>query len=426
MVAALVFHLTWVSGAAAESMSEKAVLECYIGQRPEDADHYLQPIRTATIERGFVVDAKPIADAFEQGHSLPGLGVGDDVIARYEDDVADGYATFRKTQWASAIDKLARALRVAELAGLAFVTDPELRAAQRTAIVVQALAYDKSGDHDTGLAVMEGLFRSFPGSATLKRTEYGPDAYTLNQDASKSVSKMKTGDLEVTVNDENVVIFVDWGWAEVAKAKKTGLVPGVHHVLLRKGSGSSAVGRSFLVTVEPGEVATLDVDWPVVSSIHTSERWTGCSFETAQDMEQHLAEVVALYQTTLGLSEVLVLTIGSDKISGRRTVRGILFTESVVRDHGISLEPVEPSVDYLHQLGAYLVGSVDYPPPRDPPSPAVEKRSSSSGGIVRWLPWSLLGTGVLAVITGGALSANVAETPATPRDQCRGRSRNSA
>jgi hypothetical protein len=99
-------------------------------------------------------------------------------------------------------------------------------------LAVLALSQARRGDSAGSVATMIELIRTFR-SQPIARADYGPDAERLYRAVWKQVQAMDRGQLAITVESDQAVIFVDGQIRGLGRATLTDLIPGVYRVFVQ-------------------------------------------------------------------------------------------------------------------------------------------------------------------------------------------------
>jgi hypothetical protein len=374
------------------------VLEAYTGDRPADASRLLGPVLDELATRGFAA-GDTVARQYEGQVSRAGQsasGLPSDFAAQ----VDRGFHSWVAGKFDDAIKALVPVVDAAHANTGAFVKDPSLREPLVKALIVLAIAQQRTGDPSTARATFGEVLRSSP-ETQVTRGVYGPEAADLFEQVRKELAAGGKGKLTVKAADDGAVVFVD----EVFRGTSTTeLVPGEYRVSVMLNKQPS---RSHHVVVKAGQEATLAVDARLDQAIHT-DGWTGLTFGSQADREAHEGAFAAKFAIAVGASAVAV--VGIEDLRGRPAVVGALISLSTgreIRRASVALEP-DPSTERLKALARYLAGEeptsgIEVQPVEVAGAAGSSEEPAHAGG--RWGGWKWI-TGTLAIGglgTGAAL-----------------------
>jgi len=391
------------------------VLEAYTGDRPADANRLLGPVLDELAANKFStgdtvarqIDAQ-VSRAAEAGNGLP---------ADFAAQVDKGFHAYVTAKFEEAIKVLVPLVDTAHANSGAFLRDPSLREPLNRALIVLAIAQQRTGDPSAARATFAELLRSFPESQVSRGT-YGPEAADLFEQVKREITAAGKGKLTVK-GDDGAVVFVD----EVFRGTSTTeLAPGEYRVTVMLNNKPS---RSHRVVVKAGSETTISVDARLDQTLHTSG-WIGFAFATEADRDAHEGPYAAKIATSLGATEVAV--VGIEQVRGRPAIVGSLVSLSSgreIRRASVAMDP-DPSNDRLRALAKYLegeepAGGIEVQPLETTPiagtnsagnGPAIpHDQPSTRGG--RWGGWKWitgaigiggLGTGAVLVAMNGSCS----------------------
>ena len=399
------------------------VLEAYTGQRAPDAQRLLGPVLDELAARGFAagdtvgrqIDGK-VSRAAEGHGGLP---------ADFAAQVDKGFRAWVSGKFDDAIKVLVPLIDAAHANSGAFVRDPSLREPLGKALIVLAIAQQRTGDPSAARATFGEVVRAFPESV-VSRGIYGPDAAQLFEDVKRESTAAGKGKLSVKT-DDGAVVFVD----EVFRGTSTmELTPGEYRVTVMLNKVPS---RSHHVVVNAGNETTIAIDAKLDQALHT-DGWTGFAFASEADRDAHEAPDAAKIATSVGASAVAV--VGIEEVRGRPAIVGSLVSLSSgreIRRASVAMEP-DPSTDRLKALARYLAGEepasgIEVQPLDESPKEVVGGGEVNSGGAVvahedgkggRWGGWKWvtaavgvggLGTGAVLLALDGSCSSHPTGTP---------------
>lgn len=391
------------------------VLEAYTGDRPADANRLLGPVLDELAGNKFStgdtvarqIDAQ-VSRAAESGGGLPG-----DFAAQVE----KGFHAYVTGKFDEAIKVLVPLVDTAHANSGAFLRDPSLREPLNKALIVLAIAQQRTGDPSAARATFGEVLRSFPDSQVSRGT-YGPEAADLFDQVKREMAAAGKGKLTVK-GDDGAVVFVD----EVFRGTSTTeLVPGEYRVTVMLNNKPS---RSHRVVVKAGSETTISVDARLDQALHTNG-WTGFAFPSEADRDAHEGPFAAKIATSLGATEVAV--VGIEQVRGRSAIVGSLVSLSTgreIRRASVAMDP-DPSNDRLRALAKYLegeepAGGIEVQPLDT--TPLATTTTTSGGQVVshdepsakgsRWGGWKWitgaigvggLGTGAVLLAMNGSCS----------------------
>ncbi len=401
------------------------VLEAYTGQRAPDAQRLLRPVLDELAARGFST-GDTVERQIEGKVSRPADG-DRGLPADFAAQVDKGFQAWVRGKFDDAIKVLVPLIEAAHSNSGAFVRDPSLREPLNKALIVLAIAQQRTGDPSAARATFGEVVRAFPESQ-VSRGMYGPDAAALYEQVQREIAAAGKGKLTVKT-DDGAVVFVD----EVFRGTSTTeLPPGDYRVTVMLNKVPS---RSHMVTVNAGSETTIAVDAKLDAALHT-DGWTGFAFASEGDRDAHEAPFAAKIATSVGASAVAV--VGIEQVRGRPAIVGSLVSLSSgreIRRASVAMEP-DPSTDRLKALARYLAGEepasgIEVQPldvaPREEPSGGGQA-AGGGGGVVahddvkggRWGGWKWItaavgvggiGTGAVLLALDGSCSKKTVGTP---------------
>ena len=332
--------------AAVPAWAGGIVLEAYTGQRPADASRLLGPVLDELAARGFSA-GDTVARQYE-GQVSRAAQTASGLPADFAAQVDRGFKAWVAGKFDEAIKVLVPLVEAAHANTGAFVRDPSLREPLVKALIVLAIAQQRTGDPSAARGTFGEVLRSSP-DAQVTRGTYGPEAADLFDQVKRDAAAGGKGKLTVKAADDGAVVFVD----EVFRGTSTTeLVPGEYRVSVMLNKQPS---RSHRVVVKAGQETTLAVDARLDQAIHT-DGWTGLAFASEPDRDANEGPFAAAFATAVGASAVAV--VGIEDVRGRPAVVGSLISLSTgreIRRASVAMEP-DPSTDRLKALARYLAG----------------------------------------------------------------------
>jgi len=370
-------------------------LEAFTGQRPADASRLLGPVLDELAARGFSA-GDTVARQYD-GQVSRAAQTASGLPADFAAQVDRGFKAWVEGRFDEAIKVLGPLVDAAHANTGAFVRDPSLREPLVKALIVLAIAQQRTGDPSAARATFAEVLRSSPDTQVLRGT-YGPDAASLFEQVRHELTAAGKGKLTVKA-DDGAVVFVD----EVFRGTSTTeLVPGEYRVSVMLNKQPS---RSHRVVVKAGQETTIAIDARLDQAIHING-WTGLLFASEADRDVREGPFAAQFATSIGASAVAV--VGIEDVKGRAAVVGALISLSTgreIRRASVAMDP-DPSTDRLRALARYLAG--DEPTGGIEVQPLEETPTKTGGGEVvrhdaapaegggRWRGWKWI-TGGLAI-----------------------------
>ncbi len=381
--------------ARAATPADVIVLESYAGERPDDAGRLMAPLVEALARASYAVGPSDLGKRIEETHSQSGALMTDSQLADVTRLVDDGYSSWLKNDFPTAIDKLSRAVSLFHASPATLAQDQTRRDTVVKALVGLALANKRQGRTDESTRAMAEVIRSFP-DREFNRTIYGPEAHELYKAVKADLDEQGKGTLHVVVDDENVVVFVNERYESVGTLHKTDLLPGVYRVYVQKGT---TPGRVHVATVSPGKEQTVEITWELDAALRTDDAWVGLSFPGAVKRQKQENGVAVSVGRSLGAQRVIVVSIATH--DGRRSMVGTVLsveTAKPLRSAMLALEPSEPGEDQIAGLGEFLAGGEAIPG-------LIVGEGAFSPGSPRRRPfrtwkWVAAGLGTVAIVTG--------------------------
>jgi hypothetical protein len=394
--------------AAAPVAAGNIVLEAYTGQRPADADRLLGPVLDELAARGFSA-GNTVGHMIDGQVSRPAKtdpGLPADFAAQVE----RGKKAWVDARFDDAIKILTPLIEKAHANSGAFVRDQSLREPLANALIVLAIAQQRTGDPGAAKKTFGEVARAFP-ERQVSRGMWGADAATAFEDVKRDLGNAGKGKLTVKAADSGAVVFVD----ELYRGASTTELPaGEYRVSVMLNSQPS---RSHRVTVAGNEDKVIAIDARLDQALHT-DSWTGFSFENDADRDAHESAYASELAVSLGATAVAV--VGIEDVKGRPAIVGSLVSLSTgreIRRASVAMEP-DPSTDRLKALAHYLAGEeaaggIEVQPIE---APTTEEKASAGGSVVvrhdepatsggRWGGWKWItgAVGVGGLATGAVL-----------------------
>jgi hypothetical protein len=267
-------------------------------------------------------------------------------------------------------------------------------------LVVLALTQARRGDTTGSVATMIELIRTFR-SQPIARADYGPDAERLYRAVWKQVQAMDRGQLAVTVENAQAVIFLDGQIRGLGKVALRDLVPGVYRVFVQV---PATQGRRYEVAVAANQRTVLHVDWELDSALWLTDTWSGFVFATEAERARQAAFAGTLARRWS--DGALLAVVGMVQLRGKPGVTATLYDAGgrVARSAVVALEgDDEPRLRALARFVADGAPGEGVIVLREGALPAAR----APGPIGGWplVPGMLVGAGAAAVVAGGLLYA---------------------
>ena len=389
------------------------VLESYVGRRPDDADAIIGPLLDELDARGFAADPRAVLARIGGVAPRPGALDPERTAAELTQPADTGFVAYTRGRFAEAEALLTAALDRIHRNPALLVLDTTNLDATFKVLVGLALSQAKRGDTGKSAATMVELIRTFR-SQPITRADYGPDAEQLYRAVGKQVQAMGKGQLAITVDRDQAVIFVDGQIRGLGKAALADLVPGIYRVFVQV---PATAGRQYELEVDADELTALHVDWEVDSTLALTDRWAGLLFATEADRARQAAIAGKLARRWHQLITVVGLARQRGAPGRRDTVA---VTASLYDPAGAAVRSATVAIDApdgidglgerddrkLRALAQYLADGTASAgvavtgrlgePPRAAPAAALRSRL---------VPGLLVGAGAVALLAGGALYA---------------------
>jgi hypothetical protein len=378
------------------------VLESYVGERPADADAVMEPLLDELEARGFAARPASVLPWIGRRAPRPGALDKDRTAAEITQPADDGYEAYTRGRFAEAQTILRRALDQVHRNPALLVLDTTNLNATFKILVGLALSQAKLGDTSASVATMIELVRTFRGQP-ITRADYGPDAEQLYRAVARQVRAMGRGQLAITVESDQAVIFVDGQIRGLGKATLVDLVPGVHRVFVQV---PATAGRQYELEISADQRTSLHVDWDLDSSLWVTDPWIGFVFATEAERAKQAGFAGKLVRRWS--DGELIAVVGLVQLHGKRGVAGNLYDlgGNVVRSAVVLLDGTGTDELKLRSLGRFLDDGIagDGVSEVQDAAPVVG-RARPAGTASRLVPELLVSAGTAAVLAGGVLLA---------------------
>ncbi len=286
----------------------------------------------------------------------------------------------------------------------AVVLEPSVQKTVFRALVILAMARQRQSEPRG--ETMEEVLRSFPDEAVTEAA-FTPATARLYADVKSRLERVERGALTVTVDDPTVNIWINEQFVNSGEATKSDLIPGRYRVYLRRGRVD---GRPYVVEVESGRTATLDVSWGFDAALSLGPR-VGFVFETDA---ARVANEAAFATRLAGLVDApRIVALAVTTVAGARALVGNVIdaqTGKVERAAALPLDgdaplPLAEFASYLAGAGERPAGSLELDPatqlpPVPPPPPRRRPFRLVKWGVGAAAVGALAGGGVLLYLDG--------------------------
>jgi hypothetical protein len=380
------------------------VLESYVGHRPANASAIMAPLLDELEARGFAARPASVLPWLGGRAPRPGALDQDRTAAEITQPADTGYEAYTRGKFAEAEAVLRVALEQVHHNPALLALDTTNLNATFKILVGLALSQARRGDTTGSVATMVELIRTFRGQP-ITRADYGPDAEQLYRAVWKQVQAMGRGQLSITVESDQAVIFVDGQIRGLGKATLVDLIPGVYRVFVQV---PTTMGRQYALEVNANQRASLHVDWELDSSLWVTESWIGFVFATEAERAKQAGFAGKLVRRWS--DGELIAVVGLGRLQGKPSVTGSLYDlgGNVVRSASVGIDdPFDAAAEpRLRSLARFLdegiagegVSEIQDAAPVPPSARAPDPQS-------RWVPTILVGAGAAAVVAGGVLVA---------------------
>jgi hypothetical protein len=407
--------ITCTAQAAPTSAARIVVLQSRVGANQSDVADELAPLLYEELEaEGFAARPATIASALKGQLPLPGILDRGLTAADIMLPVELGYKDWARGKFAEAESKLVPALARIYRNPALLVADTKNLDSTFRALVALALSQSRLGKTAESTETMMELIRMF-GSRPISRAEYGPPAEQLYQKVLQQAVAAGRGQLFITTDHDQAVIFVDGQIRGIGKAAVADLVPGTHHVLVQV---ASTVGRQYKVDIKASEALILETVWKVDMALAVTDPWIGLVFKSEADRTQEGAFAGELAKRWGGHGMVAV--VSTVQLQGKPFLIGTLYRAdgTIVRGAATSLEGDRRAL--LRSLAKYLADGTAGPTLNiigsgQNDAPPVQALRDSVRQPTRWTSKLVLAAGGLAVAAGSiAFMATEADDFAPP------------
>jgi hypothetical protein len=346
----LLAGIVLAAAATTAHAGDRIVVESYVGERPSDAANLLGPVYAELGNRGYDYGTALSAE-IERQVSRDGGALTTSQIVEAQRDLDDAYQHFIDGSYDVALRGAQKALAIYQTAPGPLARESALRDLEFKAYVVAAEASEAKGKGEDAFSLMAEVVRSFPDHAP-SAADWDPKVVALYRRVRDELGRQGFGTLDVRVDDEAAVIFVDERFVGTGTAKIDKLLPGRYRVYIAKGSQP---GRVHEIDVAPGAASTVNVSWEVDGVLRTSGDYVGLELPPGTTPENELAAAVHLGRA-IGAKGVAVISVRL--LNGRRAVVGYSISiESQNKTFGaVQAEPIAPTADTLAKLAALLAG----------------------------------------------------------------------
>jgi hypothetical protein len=380
------------------------VIESYVGQRPANASAIMAPLLDELEARGFAARPASVLPWLGGRAPRPGVLDHDRTAAEITQPADTGYEAYTRGKFAEAEAALRAALEQVHRNPALLALDTTNLNATFKILVGLALSQARRGDTTGSVATMVELIRTFRGQP-ITRADYGPDAEQLYRAVWKQVQTMGRGQLSITVESDQAVIFVDGQIRGLGKATLVDLIPGVYRVFVQV---PTTMGRQYALEVSANQRASLHVDWELDSTLWVTEPWIGFVFATEAERAKQAGFAGKLVRRWS--DGELIAVVGMGRLQGKPSVTGSLYDlgGNVVRSAAVALDDLldataEPRLRSLARfLDEGIAGEGVSEIQDAAPVPGSVRASDPQ---VRWVPTILVGAGAAAVVAGGVLVA---------------------
>jgi hypothetical protein len=382
------------------------VLESYVGQRPANAGAIMEPLLDELEARGFAARSASVIHWIGSRAPRPGVLDKDKTAAEITQPADTGYEAYTRGRFAAAEAMLQHALDQVHRNPALLALDTTNLNATFKILVGLALSQAKLGDTGGSAATMVELIRTFRGQP-IARADYGPDAEQLYRAVWKQVQAMGRGQLAITVESDQAVIFVDGQIRGLAKATLADLIPGVYRVFVQV---PATAGRQYELEVSANQRTSLHVDWDLDSSLWVTEPWIGFVFATEAERAKQAGFAGKLARRWS--DGELIAVVGMMQLQGKPGVTGHLYDlgGNVVRSAVVLLDgpdgPGGADEVKLRSLARFLDdGIADDGVSEVQDAAPFTGRSSPAATVSQLVPELLVSAGTAALVAGGVLYA---------------------
>ncbi len=389
----------------ATASADGILLESYGGERPQDADELVAPIRAELGSRQYSTGnalAERIATHLsEPATVLPALKLEE--AARF---IKSGYQQHLGGSWQLAITDLSRGIDLLLSAPVSMVREQERRDQLFDGLVALARSHKRAGNDRDAKRVMSELLRTFP-DRELSRAKYPPDVHEYYRAVQRMLTTEGLGRLKVKA-DDGLMVFVNERFVGLGEITLADIFPGPYRIYVQKGERR---GRLHRVEVRPGGSSSIVIRWSLDGALRRDGSCVGFQYENEREREAHEAMNAVEVARAVNASAVAIVGIREQK--GRRAVVGTVVsmeTGKSVRSAAMSVEPIPPSAEKIRALGRFLAGDEEaaklFAEMRLGEQHAAAQRDTSPAWYADTLGWTLVGGGLVVAGIGGGLLVN--------------------
>jgi hypothetical protein len=278
--------------ASSRNANAVVVLECHVGDRPDDASRTIVPLRRAFGAYGVTARPSAIRARLRYRDSRPGILnpalTISDLTARI--DAATKLLNKSKNEGdiKAARDAFEAALGDA-YANVAMLVDNRARSQKAMMDLLVGLAVSRQRLKDTAGAAsaFQELARSYPNQDQAIQNGYGMEPAQNYRRAEKELDQRGRGTMVVTVSDPSALIFTD-EWDRPQNATfEADVLPGIYRVFVQL---PGTRGRLYYVVVEPKQKVRLEIDAAFDAAVTVTDAWVGLTFLTMAAARAHLVD----------------------------------------------------------------------------------------------------------------------------------------
>lgn len=331
--------------------NDDIVVESYVGTRPSDASTVLAPVYAELARRG-VEQGNALATAVGRLSRDGGRLTGTQVVEAQR-ALDKAYQASIDGDYAAAAAGARAALDVYAKAPGQLARETPLRDQQFRALLIGARALEASGHGEDAFAVMAEAVRTFADRAP-PAAEYDPQVIALYRRVKAELVRQGTGTLDVKVDDEAAIIFINERFVGTGSVHAEKLAAGHYRIYVAKGA---VPGRIHEIDVPAGGAATVNVSWQLDAALETAPDHVGLIHANESDGSD-LSTAIQLGHL-LGAKRVVVLAFRP--LNGSRAIVGYsIVVESQTRAFAaLQVEPVAPSDEMLVKLAGFLSGDTN-------------------------------------------------------------------
>lgn len=402
---ALVACLLGRDALAAPSTTPTIVLESNVGERPSNMHEIIAPLFDALEGYGFTVKPTTIAKLLGPRAPRPGILDRGKTATAIAQQIETGLDAFRAGRFNEAEDALKIAIQFIKRNPALWVLDGSNASLTYIAFVKLAVAQAQNGHGEESFATMMDLLRM--SSTPVTQTDYGQRAERIYKGAQKLAQAMGRGSLVINVSDSHAVIFVEGAFRGIGKVAVGDLLPGLRHMFVQVGTD----GRQYEIEVPPNDERSIDINWPIDSTLMVDEQSAGFTFA---NQSESLKEGVYARQLARQWACEKVIVVGLTRLEGNLEVVGTVYPAdgSAARRASVAVSEREAGMQSLarflfdgtlsSQLNVIERGPGMYP----------SSAADAPAGQLSLTSKVVLGTGGLAV--AGGITAYVLSKPMLP------------